>query len=29
LTTGTVLIKIIVAGLLATAILVRWDDLAA
>jgi hypothetical protein len=27
LTTGTVLIKIIVAGLLATAILVRWDDL--
>ncbi|MEV7045691.1 hypothetical protein [Amycolatopsis sp. NPDC051061] len=29
LTTGTVLIKIIVAGLLATAILVRWDDLVA
>jgi len=27
LTSGAVLIKIIVAGLLATAILVRWDDL--
>ncbi len=29
LTTGAVLIKIIVAGLLATAVLVRWDDLVA
>src|SRR3569833_2424365 len=29
LTTGTVLIKIIVAGLLASMILVRWDDLVA
>ncbi|MEU0789535.1 hypothetical protein ABZ342_05665 [Amycolatopsis sp. NPDC005961] len=29
LTTGAVLIKIIAAGLLATAILVRWDDLVA
>lgn len=29
LSTGAVLIKIIVAGLLATAVLVRWDDLVA
>ncbi|MGW5716128.1 hypothetical protein ACWEVP_08170 [Amycolatopsis sp. NPDC003865] len=29
LTTGAVLIKIIVAGVLATAVLVRWDDLVA
>lgn len=29
LSTGTVLLKIIVAGVLATAILVRWDDLVA
>ncbi|SEF28929.1 hypothetical protein SAMN05421837_104398 [Amycolatopsis pretoriensis] len=29
LTTGAVLIKIIAAGVLATAVLVRWDDLVA
>ncbi|WP_372671726.1 hypothetical protein [Amycolatopsis kentuckyensis] len=29
LSTGAVLIKIIVAGVLATAVLVRWDDLVA
>ena len=29
LSTGVILIKIIVAGLLATAVLVRWDDLVA
>lgn len=29
LSTGAILIKIIVAGLLATAVLVRWDDLVA